>query len=111
MRKLLVILFVSTFLFAFRNTIISPCNPPADNLFSITDLRSGLLGGEWNYQYSFYEDSCFVEEDLWMTPKMMRFRIDKDSVKHNQARNIQHSPNIICTHRDNYSGDLIETRP
>lgn len=105
MRKLPIILIVSSFLFAFRSSFVVPCDPPSEHLFSIKDLRAGLLGGEWNYQYSFFEDTCFVEEDMWMTPKMMRFRIDKDSLKHNEGRSAQNRTNVICTHRDNYSGD------
>lgn len=113
MRKPLIILFVSAFLFAFRSVITTPCDPPTDHLFSIRDIRSGLVGGEWNYQYSFYEDTCFVEDstDMWMTPMMMRFRVDMDSVKHNEGRSAQNRTNIICTHRDNYSQKLFETLP
>jgi|ERR1044072_4379815 hypothetical protein len=110
LRALLVVSFF-VMLCAFTESDPWKCKVPTDHLFSLVQLRSRLIGGEWQYQYSFFEDTCFTIERPIMVPKLMRFRIDADSVEHRKTRHEQNLPNIICTHRDNFSGAMIETFP
>jgi hypothetical protein len=66
---------------AFCNVMnVNPCSTPHNFHLNPTSLRADLLGGSWNYQYSYLYDSCFVMDKMHDFPKVIRFYPTNDSL-------------------------------
>jgi hypothetical protein len=102
------------FVLASYSDFILKCPKPSYPGFTIDYFRKDIIGGTWEYKYSYTDDTCLVLPDLIDPPSVMVFKNVSDSsiIKNKDILKIKQSSvfkNISCTLTDKWGNKHLTT--